>query len=280
MTRTHHEASHQQAARSSPSRASQHSPDRPEATGLSASITDENLGLMPPDARERSDNEDVSDVIGPDRDDARLRDDETNLDLEETPTSGPRPAPGVDFQAAGREAQARVIADETDLTTTPHSLGEEPGQHIEMDPSWTDQPLMSDPVAAVGSPDQNTDPVSEADETYTPPTDPVVTTTAHGAAPGDVEVLGGFSPTGGEQVRPQRSSDGQIGDEAIVDAVLAALRQDASTTDLEIDVTVLNGVVHLRGTVPGMEDADNAEAVASRVEGITEVREQLQISEI
>jgi osmotically-inducible protein OsmY len=98
------------------------------------------------------------------------------------------------------------------------------------------------------------------------------------AGPGNAEVLGGFSPTGGESVHPVRSSDGQIGDEAIVDAVQSALRHDASTTDLQIEVTVLQGVVRLRGTVPDLDDADNAEAVASRVEGVVEVQEQLEIA--
>lgn len=52
------------------------------------------------------------------------------------------------------------------------------------------------------------------------------------------------------------------------------LREDAATTDLRVDVLVWDGVVRLRGTVPTLEDADNAEAVAARVPG---VREELEV---
>jgi osmotically-inducible protein OsmY len=42
-------------------------------------------------------------------------------------------------------------------------------------------------------------------------------------------------------------------------------------------VIVRNGVAHLHGTVDGPEDADNAEEVASRVPGVIEVREELEV---
>ena len=95
----------------------------------------------------------------------------------------------------------------------------------------------------------------DGDEVYSPPSDPVVTAGPHG----ETRVLGGFSPDAIEG--ELHSSDGQIGDEAIADAVRAALRQDAATTDLQVDVEVEAGIVRLLGAVSGMEDADNAEAV-------------------
>ncbi|GAC1329644.1 MAG: hypothetical protein NVSMB2_28610 [Chloroflexota bacterium] len=76
------------------------------------------------------------------------------------------------------------------------------------------------------------------------------------------------------------SSDGRIGDEALADAVRRELHQDASTTELRILVAVRNGVVHLRGQVPDLDDADNVEAVASRVPGIREVVEELEVANI
>ena len=225
-------------------------------------ITDEQLGLLPTEERDR-----VSDVIGPDRDDAELREDD---DLTFVPGGT---ASDIDFQVAGRQAQAEIVADETDLTATPHELAEARGARPDVEPNWTDQPLLTDPAAAVGDPDDATDPVSDLDETYTPPTDPVVTT----LTTGEVQVLGGFSASAGDQVQTGRSSDGEIGDEALRDAVLSALRHDAATTDLRIRVSVVQGVVRLRGSVPDLDDAENAEAVASEVEGVLEVQEQLEI---
>ncbi len=43
---------------------------------------------------------------------------------------------------------------------------------------------------------------------------------------------------------------------------------------------VRNGVVHLRGRVADLDDADNAEAVASRVPGIREVVEELDVTDL
>jgi hypothetical protein len=231
-------------------------------------VSDERLEVLPTDDDDR-----VSDVIGPDRDDLDLKDDGalnfTWNDEETDNQGGP-----IDFHEAGRQAQAQIIADETDLTTTPHSLAEERGATPDIEPSFTDQTLISDPEAASGGPDDISDPASDLDETYTPPIDPVITVRDSG----EVAVLGGFSTDSSGQITPQRSSDGQIGDEAIADAVRAALKLDAATTDLRIAVTALEGVVRLRGTVADLDDADNAESVAAGVEGVLEVQEQLDVT--
>jgi hypothetical protein len=178
---------------------------------------------------------------------------------------------------AGRDRIAEVIDEESDLTTSPHRLdGADTGNDVaDVEPSLVDQELMTDPMAAMGGQDDSADPVAEGDEVYVPPMDPVVQPGRHG----DVTVLGGFSPSAEEEIRPRRSaSDGQIGDEAIVDAVQSALRHDAATTDLAIEVTVERGIVRLRGRVPGPEDVDAAEEVASRVEGVKDVVEELQVA--
>ena len=173
--------------------------------------------------------------------------------------------------------RAEVIDEETDLTTSPHTLDGTDTANVDADvePSLVDQPLLTDPIAAVGGQDDITDPAADGNEVYVPPTDPVVRPGRHG----DVRVLGGFSPSAEEEIRPRRSaSDGQIGDEAIVDAVQAALLRDAATTELAIEVTVEQGIVYLRGTVAGPEDAENAEAVARRVEGVKDVVEELAVA--
>jgi hypothetical protein len=167
-----------------------------------------------------------------------------------------------------------VIDEETDLTTTPHRLDGADAALPDLEPSLVDQEILTDPMAAAGAPDDLDDPVAEGDEVYVPPMDPVVGTTAHG----EVHVLGGFSASAGEARSRRSASDGKIGDEALIDAVQSALRYDASTTDLDIEVTVEQGIVRLRGRVSGIEDVDNAEAVAGRVEGVAEVVEELQVT--
>jgi len=42
-------------------------------------------------------------------------------------------------------------------------------------------------------------------------------------------------------------------------------------------VVVRDGVVHLHGTVTDLDDADAAEEVASRIPGVREVREELDV---
>ena len=43
---------------------------------------------------------------------------------------------------------------------------------------------------------------------------------------------------------------------------------------------MVDGVVHLGGEVPTLDDAENAEAVASQVAGVVEVREELHIASL
>ena len=75
----------------------------------------------------------------------------------------------------------------------------------------------------------------------------------------------------------QSAEDTRPGDEALAEAIARELREDASTTSLAVDVFVRRGIVHLRGWVPGLEDADNAEAVAARVPGVVDVVDELEV---
>jgi osmotically-inducible protein OsmY len=147
----------------------------------------------------------------------------------------------------------------------------------ELEPDFTDQPALYDSLAASGSGhlDDGTDPGADGDLVYAPPIDPVVTTDAHGTA----HVLGGFGSEDDVAVEAS-ASDRHPGDEALADAVRRELAEDAATADLTIFVTVRNGVVHLRGQVADLDDADNAESVASRVPGIREVMEELDVSNV
>jgi len=135
---------------------------------------------------------------------------------------------------------------------------------VDDDADFTDQPLTTDASEVVEG---------DTDATFFPPTDPVLRVGADGGP----EVLGGFAPTA-DVPTPERSSDGRIGDEAIADAVRDALALDASTADLALSVGVVDGVVHVRGTVLSIEDAENAEAVAGAVPGAVEVIDETEVA--
>jgi osmotically-inducible protein OsmY len=146
----------------------------------------------------------------------------------------------------------------------------------EMEPDFTDQRILGDPTHAAGPSSSDPDDMVESgDRVYSPPNDPVVSTDARGRA----HVLGGF---GSDSAMPvERSAmDDRVGDEALADAVRRELREDAATADLPIAVAVRRGVVHLRGRVADMEDAENAEAVASRVSGVREVADELEVASL
>jgi osmotically-inducible protein OsmY len=142
----------------------------------------------------------------------------------------------------------------------------------EVEPDFTDQPLLRDPVNASG-PNDTEDPVESGDEVYVPPDDPVITTDARGQA----AVLGGFGEDAEVAVEPS-AMDREPGDEALADAIRQELREDAATADLAIVVAVRRGVAHLRGRVADVDDAENAEAVAARVPGVREVVEELDVA--
>jgi osmotically-inducible protein OsmY len=145
----------------------------------------------------------------------------------------------------------------------------------EIEPDFTDQPGLFDPIEAAGADSSGPEDPAETGEVYTPPTDPVVTTDAHGTA----RVLNGFDSGEDLSVEPS-AMDARPGDEALADAVRRELAEDAATTDLEIVVAVRQGVAHLRGRVSDLDDADNAESVAARVPGIREVVEELEVANL
>jgi osmotically-inducible protein OsmY len=162
-----------------------------------------------------------------------------------------------------------------DQPERPFGLGDDDGA---LNPDFTDQPQVRDAEAVSGP----TDSVDDEDEddgnwAYVPPTDPVVTTDAHGQA----VVLGGFGTSALDENDGEDLAENQgYGDEAVADAVRRALREDAATTELPVRVVVREGVVHLHGRVEDLDDADSAEEVASRVPGVREVLEELRVDTI
>lgn len=132
---------------------------------------------------------------------------------------------------------------------------------FEVDPDFTDDlgTTDSEEAAAEATP-------------YFPPTDPVVRPTT-----GDeqLEVVGGFSATAMDD--PSDGGTVPLNDDDLAQIVRRELRADALTIDLDVRVAARDGTIILRGQVITLEDAENAEAVAARVEGVRDVREELTI---
>jgi hypothetical protein len=132
---------------------------------------------------------------------------------------------------------------------------------LEFDPDFTDDIGTTDSQVAV-----------EEGVPYFPPTDPVVRPADN---PEELDILNGFAP---DAMDDPALHDAPRGDDEIAHDVARALRNDAATEDFAIAIGVRGGVVVLRGEVPTLEDAENAEAVASNVAGVVEVREELRIA--
>jgi len=77
----------------------------------------------------------------------------------------------------------------------------------------------------------------------------------------------------------QQSTTGAMpGDDEVRSAVVRELREDAMTTDLELRVTVRDGEVILRGMVASLDESEAALEVASRVEGVGSVEDQIDVA--
>jgi osmotically-inducible protein OsmY len=144
-----------------------------------------------------------------------------------------------------------------------------PGDFTDQDtlfsPDDAQSASLSDADVSLGG---REDLASDGDAVYVPPTDPVGT---------DTQVIGGFGGSSMDEIDVDRSSDGTIGDEAIRDAVLRELREDAATTGLVVEVEVEEGVVTLRGKVADLDDVESAEEVSARVPGVVEVIEEFEV---
>jgi osmotically-inducible protein OsmY len=170
-----------------------------------------------------------------------------------------RSADAVDDLVQGQEAES--------VTGTIDEAGD-------INPEFTGQPLETNALNAIDSGAYDADPNAEPDPTYFAPTDPVITA----GDDGNLEVLGGFDATSMSSDDVDQSvEDNRPGDEALIAAIQRELREDAATTALSIDVVVENGIAHLRGRVPDLEDAENAEEVAGRVPGVREVIDELDV---
>jgi len=127
--------------------------------------------------------------------------------------------------------------------------------------------------------DETSDPELAAEEglAYVPPTDPPV-------IPADnkegIEIAAGFGATSlDEPYDEDHPSELLTPEDEMTARVREALRADAETSRYADDVGIESdgGLVLLRGMVDDLEDSDALVAVASEVNGVVEVRDELEV---
>ncbi|MBA3777836.1 MAG: BON domain-containing protein [Chloroflexi bacterium] len=113
--------------------------------------------------------------------------------------------------------------------------------------------------------------------TYVPPIDPPV-------VPSDddqgIEVASGFGTSSlDEPYDGDHASSGLSAESDLAERVRDALRADASTSRYADQVVIgtRGGLVVLRGMVDDIDDGDDLAAVANYVEGVIEVRDELDV---
>lgn len=188
---------------------------------------------------------------------------QNDLDVEEIGLPGQHTSTNSSVYA---DAGSQLL--DRDLVTDPQPLRDD------MEPDF------NNPIDELGG-DMTTNAMIAVEEglPYMPPTDPVVRPANDAQG---LSVAGGFGETSDDEYpdlgATTATGDAPAGDEDIREQVIEALRTDAATIDLVIDVIVRNGIVHLRGQVPTIDDAEAAEEVAARVPTVLEVMEELEVA--
>jgi len=204
----------------------------------------------------------------------------------------------IDLASADRQIE-RVDDEMNEVVISPDMVSEPPDDDGEF--SYIDEQTTSDAV-----PDEEDDfqadndphmdstldyeEVVEDRETYFPPTDPVVEPERNSP---DLEIVGGFQSEATDDTDededdayaesvPLATGDRLLvrDDEDIRDDVIRELREDALTTDFQLDVDVRRGVVFLRGRLQSLDDAENAQAVAARVAGVIDVEDRTETDDV
>jgi hypothetical protein len=135
-------------------------------------------------------------------------------------------------------------------------------------------------VASELRPGETDDPNVAAEEglAWVPPTDPPVVPVEGDEQP---EIAAGFGTTSLDEPYDEDHAATLLSSEDEMSArVREALRADAATTQYadDIEIESAGGVVLLRGVVDDIDDTDALAEVASAVDGVIEVRDELAVA--
>jgi BON domain len=162
-----------------------------------------------------------------------------------------------------QDRELLVEATEDDLITDVDGLIDDPSEIAALRPDAVSLDELTDEELREG---ETTDPIeaTEEGEIWIPPTDPPVVPVS--GDPDGVEVPG-FAEID--------EAEGSLNAE-----IREALRSDASTSNLadRLEIAVVGSTAVIRGVVDGIEDSDAIVDVASRVDGIDEVRDEMEVA--
>jgi hypothetical protein len=212
-----------------------------------------------------------------------MSDDDSARLPRETPLSGPDPEPDDKRrELSGDQPDGDQVAwierDELDegrpvLTPTEVYMGElEAGR----DPQSGRESLTTTDMRA----GETANPSVAAEEglTWVPPMDPPTTTAEED--PQGAEIAAGFGDSAlSEPYDDQHSAQAVAGEDELSARVREALRADAATSRFadSLAIGTRDGTVALRGVVDDVDDSDNVVEVASRVSGVDEVVDELDV---
>lgn len=186
-----------------------------------------------------------------------------------------------------RQKDQSAIVDYSEIdaldAATPTELYEgEPGASLENDQQTGEDidslDMLTEQELRAGETDDALVAIEEG-YTYVPPTDPPTTP----GEPGDydgADVANGFAGSSLDEAYTEDThSEFLPGDDEMVARVRDALRADSSTSALasSIRIAACDGIVTLRGMVVDMVDSDNLLAVASYVEGVEDVEDEIEV---
>ena len=123
----------------------------------------------------------------------------------------------------------------------------------------------------------NPDVAAEEGYTWVPPSDPPIVPSDD---PQDAQVAAGFgSSSMDEPFDVDHMSTNDFADDSMGELIREAIRSDAATTAYadQVAIGTRGGVVALRGVVDDVEDTDNLIEVVSRVNGVVEVIDELEV---
>jgi hypothetical protein len=91
------------------------------------------------------------------------------------------------------------------------------------------------------------------------------------------DVVGTFGLGGMDDKWGSQEMEENLGDQAITDAVEHLIREDETTSGLDVAIVVRDGRVYLRGRVESAGDLAKAEAVVRQAPGILDVVNELEV---
>ena len=116
--------------------------------------------------------------------------------------------------------------------------------------------------------------------TYTPPDDPPILPSTD---PQGVEIAAGFAPSMIESNPDEEELPTEVdnNDLDLEDNIYLILRNTSETTDLadQINISVVDGIVTLEGTVPSDADIALVDEIVSKVAGVVDIENLLEVAD-